>query len=242
MTRFDAMDYRPGASYTVELGSLVSNGFDLGLDKYPIFDRDYREPLNAKIIEHYWFREIGAETPALFRRYLARKMNEIMPFYNEVYKTTLLDLDPLANVSMTTEGKSSGTNESERNAKHAETTEGKGSSETENDTMSRTLASETPQTQLSGYEDYASALNDSTGKATGTASTSESSSRNLTEDDTSRIKTLDEYVTKVTGLTGMTQAQAIMDFRAQLLNVDMLIIEELAPLFMGVWNPYANVL
>lgn len=28
--------YHRGAIFTVELGSLVENGFDLGLDKYPI--------------------------------------------------------------------------------------------------------------------------------------------------------------------------------------------------------------
>ena len=31
------VQYHRGAIFTVELGSLVENGFDLGLDKYPNF-------------------------------------------------------------------------------------------------------------------------------------------------------------------------------------------------------------
>ena len=97
--------YHRGAIFTVELGSLVENGFDLGLDTYPIFDENYRTPLNAKIVEHFYFREIGQETPALFRRFLNRKMNEIMPFYNQLYKSALLDFDPFNNYDMRTEGR-----------------------------------------------------------------------------------------------------------------------------------------
>lgn len=53
------------ATYTTELRRLIENGFDLGLDDYPIFDEEYRAVLNKKIIDHYYFCEIGFETAGL---------------------------------------------------------------------------------------------------------------------------------------------------------------------------------
>lgn len=83
------------SNYTVLLCDLINSGFDIGLKDYPIFDETYRATLNKKIIDHYYTREIGAETPALFKLWLNRKMNEIMPYYNKVYQTELIEFDPL---------------------------------------------------------------------------------------------------------------------------------------------------
>lgn len=83
------------SNYTVELRQLIQNGYDIGLKDYPIFDEKYRDTLNNKIIMHYWMREIGAETAGLFKLYLNRTMTEIMPYYNQLYKSGQLDFDPL---------------------------------------------------------------------------------------------------------------------------------------------------
>ena len=87
--------------YTTTLKSLVVNGFDLGLRDYPIWDEAHRSVLNNKIINHYLVREIGAETPELFRLYLNRTMDEIMPYYNKLYETTVYSYNPIANVKYT---------------------------------------------------------------------------------------------------------------------------------------------
>lgn len=84
------------AKYTIELGKLVETGYKLALDNYPIFSEDYRRYLNQKIIEHFYFREIGQETADRFNFFLRRKMNEIMPYYNKMYESTLIEFDPLA--------------------------------------------------------------------------------------------------------------------------------------------------
>lgn len=81
--------------YTVQLKKLYDGGFNFGLDKYPIFDSEYRFILNQKILEHYMFYEIGFETPALFKHYLNTRMNEIMPYYNQLYNSELLEFNPL---------------------------------------------------------------------------------------------------------------------------------------------------
>ena len=61
------------------------------LNEYPIFDEEYRPILNEKIINHYRFREIGFYSPDKFNFKLYVKLNEILPFYNVMYKKLLTD-------------------------------------------------------------------------------------------------------------------------------------------------------
>lgn len=73
----------------------------LGLNDYPIFDESYRQTLNDKIIRHYYFQEIGAETVARFRWYVRNTMFEMMPYFNQLYASLNLITDPLTNVQYT---------------------------------------------------------------------------------------------------------------------------------------------
>lgn len=84
------------AVYTVELGTLVKRGYPIALNNYPIFDESHRAILNNKIIRHYYFREICCDSPERFNFYLETKMDEIMPYYNQLYKSELLEYNPLA--------------------------------------------------------------------------------------------------------------------------------------------------
>lgn len=69
---------------------------------FPIFDEDYRNVLETKILRHYYTREIGLETYGLWKLKLQTKLNEIMPYYNKLYESELLKYDPLRDVDMTT--------------------------------------------------------------------------------------------------------------------------------------------
>lgn len=62
---------------------------------FPIFDEAYRSVLETKIIKHYYTREIGAETVGLWQLWMDTKLNEIMPYYNQLYKSQLLSFNPL---------------------------------------------------------------------------------------------------------------------------------------------------
>lgn len=83
------------AKYTIELGDLVSKGYHLKLDTYPIFDERYRPILNDKIIDHFYTREICTPAPDRFNRFLERRMNEIMPYYNQLYHSERIKYNPL---------------------------------------------------------------------------------------------------------------------------------------------------
>ena len=69
---------------------------------YPIFDDDYKIPLEKKIIRHFYLREIGFETLGLWKLKLNDKLNEIMPFFNQLYKSELLKFNPLTDVDVKT--------------------------------------------------------------------------------------------------------------------------------------------
>lgn len=70
---------------------------------YPIFDESYRNVLENKILKHYYTREIGLETVGLWKFKLDTKMNEIMPYYNQLYKSELIKFNPMYDVDLTTD-------------------------------------------------------------------------------------------------------------------------------------------
>lgn len=73
-----------GAKYTMKVADLVKNNFHFNLDTYPIWDESYRPWLNQMIINHYLMREIGFETEHLFNVMLGAKMDEVMPYLNNI--------------------------------------------------------------------------------------------------------------------------------------------------------------
>ena len=116
---------------------------------YPIWDETQREELQAKIFDHFEFRRISQETPALFIKYLNRRMREMMPTINPIF-AALADekLDIMRTYCTTDESTSTSTDTQE----------------------ARQLFSNTPQAQLSGAKDYATNLTDNTGTNTGSNS------------------------------------------------------------------------
>lgn len=71
--------------FNLRLIDVARYGYDLGLSDYPIWDEGRREWLNQRIIEHFWYREIGLETPNLFIYYLNVRMRENMPALNPLF-------------------------------------------------------------------------------------------------------------------------------------------------------------
>lgn len=84
---------------------------------FPIFDESYRNVLETKILKHYYTREIGLETYGLWKLKLDTKLNEIMPFYNQLYKSALLEFNPLYEVDYSKTGNrdTSGTRDNTEN-------------------------------------------------------------------------------------------------------------------------------
>ena len=134
------------AHYTITIKTLIDNNFDFKMTDYPIFDENYRETLNNNILHHYYENEIGFETAPLFRFYLNQKLNEIMPYYNELYKAQKKLIDEnllLNNVNLTEQLSGTNTN--------ATTTTNNSTSQSINNGTSnnKNLFQDTPQGQIS---------------------------------------------------------------------------------------------
>lgn len=92
MTLFEILTLRLGCQPSNHLS--VDKFLEMGRPivfnfTYPIFDVDYRPQLERKILLHYLFDEIGAETFDRFKIFLMSKMNEIMPYYNQLYTAVI---------------------------------------------------------------------------------------------------------------------------------------------------------
>lgn len=216
------------AKYTVELGRLIETGFDLGLNKYPIFDENYRRPLNNKILRHYWFREIGFETAELFKRYLNQTLAEIMPYYNQLYNSELIEFNPLYNVDKYEDGTTKFDGKTDTTT-HADDS-GHGKVKTDN----TNVFSDTPQGQLTignikGNVYATTASIDDDQNESWTSGTADSAGQ-VTADD------LTHYAKHVAGKeAGVSYSKMLQEFRETFLNIDMMIIDDLKDLFMQIY-------
>lgn len=231
-------------TFTLTLKEVVEVQPDIGLSSYPIFNPEYREGLNQKIIDHYWNQEIGQETIEMFTFAMRRKMNEIMPKYNAIYKAQLGQIDPMINFRTRTTsaneqtGRAEGTeNQTATNSvdEHATGTTG-----SKTVSKSRIASSDFPQTMLSENGDYATGANDSV--SDGVADNTSVSDGSTTGTSTGKGQSVNTSAMSASleqnseGFTGVSFAAMIAEYNDLFINTDMQIIEELSELFMLIWD------
>ena len=203
------------AKYTITIKTLIDNNFDFKMDSYPIFDENYRNTLNQNILYHYYENEIGFETAPLFRFYLNQKLNEIMPYYNELYKVQkkLIDENLLLN-----------------NVNLTETLHGSNTTKTSSTSQSlsngKNLYQDTPQGQIS-----------KTDIDNQTWATNLTLNKNEIEDESSAIGNgTNEYLKTIIGNNGgKFNIDVLNDIKNNLMNIDLMIINDLNELFMGIF-------
>lgn len=261
-----------------KINEIVQKAAPLIFEDFPIYDEAYRIVLETKILKHYYVREICAETPALWKLWLNNRMNEIMPYYNELYKSALLEFDPFYDVDITTEHKGDSQESKEynedwtdsfRNHEKTDTTvtasgstdsNGQSTSTSENskvyDHLNQFAA--TPQGGPQGpiFTEYlTNATQDHDQENTnGTASTQTEQTSRTTSDNvtdgtinsdgasngdragTHQIDTTNSYIQHVRGKKGFqSYSSLLMEFRKTLINIDRMIIEDLADLFFNLY-------
>ena len=199
------------AHYTITIKTLQENGFDFGLQNYPIFDEGYRSTLNSNILNYYFESEIGVETPALFKKLLNDRMQLIMNKYNPIYlaQKELLKNDLLSNVNLT------------------ETYTGGSESESESTGTgkNRRLYQDTPQGKINMND-----LDVTQIYATDYTIDQTNSGSSINDNSTSN------YLKTIIGNNGnMYNVDVFNKFISNFTNVDQLIIDELSNLFMGIF-------
>lgn len=226
---------------------IISKSWDkIFTSKAVFFDESYRAILCRKILKHYYLREIGSETVGIWKLWLNTRLEEIMPFYNQLYKSALIEFNPLYDVDLKrthnrkidSSKQDTGTSQS---VSSGEINVSETSSGSSNNTK-KDLYSDTPQGAITGLENENYLTN--ARKVTDTGSTSNENrstgtNKTTVNDETSNTGTansLEDYVEIVSGKQGSeSYSSMLLKFRETFLNIDMQVIEEFSDLFMGLW-------
>ena len=227
------------ATYTVELRKLcdlygreeIENWFkDYKIEDYltPIqieqiekFNVWSKDRLARKIVDHYYMREIGLETPELFKHYAKVYMQEIMERQFPKIYSNFLEYDPLSNVDFT----ETYTREIEGSS------EGTSASNSKNNATGQNINNDTPQTRITKQDlqtgAYASQVNQSDTETTIEDETNAQSSSN----------TIEKFTRHEEGDNGViiTNQRLVKEYREIIVAIDEEIINELSKLFMGIY-------
>ncbi len=236
---------------TVELRQIVESGVNIWNFDYPVpvdtveyngktakvpFDKAAFE---QKIIDHYYFRQIGQETVGRWLHYFRTRIKEIMPYYVQLYefeaKWFNVD-DPLEsyNLKETFESTSSGsgtqTTSGTSESTAATTTEKSSTVEHER------RFSNTPQGSIDNLDNYL------------TEGTRENTSNSESGEDSSTVSGSDssESSSESTGNTSHTLTRKgnigvqplggeVQNIREAFINIDQMVINELKDLFLQVY-------
>lgn len=209
------------SKYTITIKNLIDNHFDFKMTSYPIFDENYRNTLNQNILNHYYENEIGFETASLFRFYLNQTLNEIMPYYNELYK---IQKDVLKNAT-------NNVNLTETLQRDTSTTTNSNSTSNNNgENNSKNVFLDTPQGGL-----YKGDIDD-TDYATNVTWNKNNTSSNITDNSASSGTGIENYVKTIIGNNGNKyNIELLQQVKDNIMNIDLMIINDLNDLFMGIY-------
>ncbi|MBQ5474974.1 MAG: hypothetical protein IIT65_09860 [Lachnospiraceae bacterium] len=184
-----------------------------------------KDRLAKKIVDHYFMREIGAETPALFRHYALITMEEIMESKLPLIYSAAIKYDPLINVDYTEtfERTIDGTSSSSGSSESSSTNNGSGLN----------INSDTPQGQI----DKESILNGTYASSTSASETEASITDNTATTNEGASNTSENYSKTMKGNSGVsaTAQKMIEQYRENIRAIDYEIIRELNDLFMGLF-------
>lgn len=253
------------AKYTEVLYNLLNNTetkalIDEKMSTYPLYvstsKQEYgipniiptREELNKKILNYYKYQEIGFETVGRFLDELEISLNEIMPYYNQLFFSADQDYNIIYNVDYkrtidrNLQGDTTSTSTGETTSNSSDST----STSTTTNLYNKNVESDTPQSQLGitnkqiDSVDYANKVTwnkdttEQSGTSTGTATTTADS----TASGSGTNKEIESTLETTKGNFGVVSAQDLIEkYRKLIINIEQMIINDprITELFMLVW-------
>ena len=213
----------------------------IGLNDYPIFNEAHRQVLNDKIIRHYYFREIGYETVAMFAWKFRALMFEIMPYYNKLYESELLEFNPITDYKEIYDGEWQSKNTTDRDITENEDTDFSSESENDGTSATRTTFHDTPMSMLDDEEPtQIQMMKWATNVTYENQTTHDEGSLSSTRD---RDRTQNEDVeangegTSAHTIEGYrhSPSEILMKYRESFLNIDQEIIYKCNEVFFKLW-------
>lgn len=252
------------ASYTMTIEEMIKNNLTKNIfpEYYEFYNDDEksRKEFEDKFIRHYYYREIGFETPFMFIQKLETHLLVNMPYWKQLYQTEVecrninfmlnKDLRETFIREVDAENQTLGTNTSQQNTSSSNSISQNGtSSSTQN-------ASSTTTHQESSIRDGVARASLEDGFLTGVSSDNgnNNSSENGTTNMAGNSKSSDDIKSKGTmtqsgnekvlektdllsqGNIGITSsAQLLKEWREVLINMDKIIIDSCNDLFMKIY-------
>lgn len=209
-----------------DVDSIIANSWNkIFTSKASFFDEEYRSVLCQKILKHYYLREICCETVGAWILWMNTRLEEIMPYYNQLYNSAKIEFNPMHDVDLTrkhdrtvdgteerngeTSDTSNGTREITGTNDTKETGTGKTTTNSSSDETKRDLYSDTPQGAITGLENenYLTNARKITDNVASSGNENTDTSRNVDNDYTQNENTNNTKngTNKVTGTSNTTE-------------------------------------
>lgn len=224
------------------------------------YNSEHKQELCAKILRHYYMREIGAETVGLWKLQINSLLSEIMPKYNVLYaQLESIKNNIMGNVN-TTETRTLN-NVQNTSAESANTDYSSSQNSTRSNAENRTNGNgtnsadgwqeyaDTPQGALTGIENQTYLTNATRNRSTNDSSNAQNAlSSSNSHTDTNNASTSSGKSTGVSNtdetytltITGKNSGSSFVDEYTKVVkdynDVDAQIIKELNVCFMGLWE------
>lgn len=207
------------SKYTLELNQIAnSSDFTLFDFDYNLYDNELKSAFEKKFIDHFYFYEIGLTPIARFKKALQIKLNDIFPYYKQLYQTELRcnDIDFMLNKDL----KEQYTRELAGNSSVNQS-----STSSSNDT-SLNINNDTPQNKIDDLDQYMTSASKNTDNSTMSSNGTNTAENNSTE----------TYSLISQGNIGVTSSAELLEkWRNVLINIDQMIFEECNDLFMLIY-------
>ena len=184
-----------------------------------------KDKLSKKIVDHYFMREIGFETPALFSHYAKVTMQELMEEKLPLIYSSCIKYDPLINVDYT--------ETFEREQEGTASNNGESNSNSNSNSESLNINNSTPQTRITKQDLETGAYANNVAQSENNSNIND---KTTTKNDGSS-KSNESYKKQVKGNSGLsaTAQKMIEQYRQNIIAIDRDIIQELNILFMGLY-------
>lgn len=203
--------------------------FDFSFPFYSDKAEDLAEFKRMFVLNNY-NRSIACETIGQFKVRMLAILTKRMPYYEQLYKTTLIEFDPLKNKVYTIDrnikkDEQDNTSESVQNHDSGNTSQNSTSNAQKQDIHSRN-----PQVNFAGT-DYASDMDRGRSEDSSNVNTNVKSDRNGTRNqDVNRDSNTDD-VSKITGMDVVNPSELIMAYRKLIVNINSMLCDDLEELF-----------
>ena len=206
------------SNYTLQLRYLYEDeNFKLFDFPYNLYNNDLKPWFEEKFYQHFMFYEIGFDTIGMFKQRLMAKLNNIYPYYKQLYETEIRskNIDFMLNKDL-------------KESYIRELTSNSNSNQESNVTSNglSTAGQLTP--SLIANSQKIDKFMDTAQK--------DNSSSNSTSSGESNGNSKEEYTLTSQGNIGITSsAELLTKWRETILNIDLMIFEECNDLFMQIF-------